>query len=469
MIEKFIEENKDNILKNICELIKIPSVSIESNNTEIPFGIECSNALNYVLNLASTMGFRTKNIDGYCGYIEFGEGSEILGIIGHLDVVPGGDGWTKCTPFNPIIENDKIYGRGAIDDKGPVIASLYAMKYVMDTMNVNKRVRLILGLNEEVSWKCIEYYKAHEELPTIGFSPDADFPCIYAEKGFLNTYVESSYIPFGDLKIESITCNNAINIVPKFAEAVIEISNSNILYDSIKTEIEKMVIDYNFHIDITKLENNKLKLTSTGVASHAAHPDLGINALSRLLILINDLLENHDIHIPFFKFVKEKLFTEFNGNLLNIDCSDESGELTLNVANIEFNNNQIILGLNLRIPVTIYPSIIKQKINDSTLEYSDISIKFDDEKPALYIPKTDSLVTTLCSVFNEVTGLNESPITCAGATYARAFKNVVSFGCTMPGKIDMCHKADEYAEIPDLLKSIEIFIKAIRKLATQYK
>lgn len=98
------------------------------------------------------------------------------------------------------------------------------------------------------------------------------------------------------------------------------------------------------------------------------------------------------------------------------------------------------------------------------MEYTNISIKFEDEKAALFVPKTDYLVTTLCSVFNEVTGLNKEPITCPGATYARAFRNVVSFGCNMPGKMDMCHQADEYIDINDLFTSIEIFIKAIRKL-----
>ena len=138
--------------------------------------------------MGNKLGFRTKNIAGYSGYIEFGEGKEMLGIIGHLDVVPEGENWTY-PPFSATISNGNIYGRGAIDDKGPVIASLYAMKVVMDTCKPNKRVRLILGLNEENDWKCIEYYKEKEETPSLGFSPDADFPCIYAEKGLLSTYL----------------------------------------------------------------------------------------------------------------------------------------------------------------------------------------------------------------------------------------------------------------------------------------
>ncbi len=464
MISKFLEENNKNIINNICDLIKIPSVSDESTATEnMPFGKNCSDALNYVLNLANFMGFRTKNIDGYCGYIEFGEGIELLGIIGHLDVVPGGDGWTKCTPFNPIIENNKLYGRGAIDDKGPVIAALYAMKYVMETMNVHKRVRLILGLNEESSWKCIEYYKSHEELPTLGFSPDADFPCIYAEKGFLNAFIESTYYSSECIILKSLICDNAINIVPKYAEASIEIKEMNM--DILVSTINELIIQNNFHIELENIDEHSLKIKSYGVAAHSAHPELGVNALSRLIILLNKIFCCYGIEIPIFKFIDEKINTSYNGELLNANCTDESGILTLNVSNLSFVNNTISIGLNLRIPATIYSAIIKQKLNDAILEYTDITINFTDEKESLYISKNDPLVTTLCEIFNEVTGQNAEPITIGGTTYAKAFKNVVSFGCNMPGKIDLCHQADEYIDLQDLFTSIEIFIKAIKKLS----
>ena len=170
MFERTIEHLSRNLIKSTQEIIKIPSVYSESDDPKKPFGGGPANALEYVLNLGKSLGFRTKNIDGYCGYIEFGEGDEMVGIIGHLDVVPEGDGWTY-PPFSATIDDNKIYGRGAIDDKGPVMASLYAMKTVMENCHVHKRVRLILGLNEERDWKCINYYKEHEESPTVRFQP----------------------------------------------------------------------------------------------------------------------------------------------------------------------------------------------------------------------------------------------------------------------------------------------------------
>lgn len=136
-------------------------------------------------------------------------GKKLVGIIGHLDVVPSGDGWNS-NPFRAKIENGKIYGRGSIDDKGPVIAALYAMKAVKGNLKINSRVRLILGLNEEKSWECISHYKKVEEWPTIGFSPDADFPCIYAEKGIETIYLKENYTKYSNspIQIYNIDCNN---------------------------------------------------------------------------------------------------------------------------------------------------------------------------------------------------------------------------------------------------------------------
>ena len=216
MIHKYIENHKKEIIQKTQELIAIPSVITDSSNPLHPFGEPINDALEYMLKLGKNLGFRTKNLDGYCGYIEFGKGKELIGIIGHLDVVPEGEHWTY-PPFSATISDNKIYGRGAIDDKGPVISSLYAMKAVMDTCQLHKRVRLILGLNEENDWKCINYYKKQEESPSIGFSPDADFPCIYSEKSILTSYLKMDYTTFLDKDITLKNINiygNAINVVP---------------------------------------------------------------------------------------------------------------------------------------------------------------------------------------------------------------------------------------------------------------
>lgn len=463
MIDDFIKENKKEMIENLQNLIQIPSVYTKSKNPLMPFGKNANKALEYMLALGKQLGFKTKNVDGYCGYIEFGEGHEIVGIIGHLDVVPSGDNWTY-PPFSGTVFDNKIYGRGAIDDKGPVIASLYAMKYVLDNCKINKRVRLILGLNEENDWKCIDYYKSHEEMPTIGFSPDADFPCIYAEKSILTSYFSMNYISSAPISIKEIDCNqNAINVVPKICTTILKIDSSIVMEDLIKNT-KSILSKYEFEIDIYKLNDEELKLTSHGIGAHAAHPDLGINAISQLIIVLDELFNAYHIKIALFDFFKSYINLEYNGKSLGIHYKDESGILTLNVGNFMLENQTLKIGCNLRIPIHTSIEEVENRILTCLVNYEDITYKKVDTKPALYVPKDNYLVKTLCDIYNEEANSYSEPIAIGGATYARAFNNCISFGANLPGQKDMCHQTDEFISIDNLLFACKVYAKAIYEL-----
>lgn len=464
MFKNHIDKLKNEIVSSTCELIKIPSVNKESTSESMPFGEECNNALEYVLDLANNLGFKTKNIDGYCGYVEFGEGEELMGIIGHLDVVPEGENWTY-PPFSGTVSNGKIYGRGAIDDKGPVIASLYAMKVVMDNCKIKKRVRLILGLNEEKDWKCIEYYKLHEEIPSFGFSPDADFPCIYAEKSLLNVHLISNYKANDKIKIINIDYNdNAMNVVPKFCRIMLNIDNT-IDIDECIINLTILSKKHNFNTTVMKDNDNNIIIESFGISAHSAHPDLGINAISNIIIILNELLKIYNINIELLSMFCRYIHTQYNGDDLNINFPDESGKLTLNVARFFLQDNTLGISMNLRIPINTSIDKIKNSFNN-LFENTSIIVDFDGEKPSLYIPKDNYLVTTLCSIFNEMVDKNEEPISIGGATYARAFKNFVSFGANMPNEEDMCHKVDEFISINNLILATNIYATAIYKLCS---
>ena len=467
MFNEYIDNKKDEIVSQVCRLIQIPSVYEDSTDPTKPFGENTNKALEYALSLGEQLGFRIKNVDGYCGYIEFGEGEELVGIIGHLDVVPVGSGWTH-DPFLGTVQNGNIYGRGAIDDKGPVIASLYAMKSVMDTCKVNKRVRLILGINEESDWKCIKYYKEHEELPTIGFSPDADFPCIYAEKGVLSLYLQEEYSSYLNepLIIEKIDCKkNAINVVPKECSVILKVNSKEINIESVINTLSSISNDYSIQADIKIIDNEKLQINSYGIASHAAHPEHGSNAITKLLILLYETFAKYNTNIGIIHLFN-KYLTDYYGKDLEFDkLDDESGKLTINVGNISLDNNLIKIGLNIRIPVNTAISTIVKKFETISSPYPKIIVKSTDIKDALYIPKDNFLVTTLCDIFNNITGKNESPIAIGGATYARAFDNCISFGANFPGDKDMCHQSDEFIKIEKLILSSKIYAKAIYELA----
>ena len=468
MFEKYVDKN--NMISNLQNLIKIPSYYEESLNPNIPFGENTVKALNYVLKLGENLGFRTKNIDNYCGYIEFGSGNELIGIVGHLDVVPEGENWTY-PPFEAKLVDNKIYGRGAIDDKGPVIASLYAMKAVMDYCNDNsiilhKRVRLILGLNEERNWKCIDYYKKHEEIPSIGFSPDADFPCIYAEKGLLSPILIMDYSNFKnkDIVLTNINCNNnPLNVVPKYCSCNISVKNGIKITD-INKLIKKFASEYNFNIITEIIDDYELKIISHGIQAHAAHPDLGINAIYRLIIILDKLFKDYDIVVPIFDLFTKNIGVDYNGNNLEINMPDESGNLTLNVGQLYLVNNNLKIGLNLRVPINTKFELIEDKFNFTCKNYDNVYCEFTGKKIPLYVPKNSYLVKTLCDIYNECTNSKTEAIAIGGATYARAFDNFVSFGANLPGQKDMCHQTDEFISIDNLTTACYIYCKAIYKL-----
>ena len=447
MFDKIIENYKENIITSTQELIKFPSVSEENLSSKNPFGENCTNCLKYFLDLAASLGFRTKNIDNYAGYVEFGNGDEMVGIIGHLDVVPAliEDGWTT-PPFSPEIRDGKLFGRGSIDDKGPVIASLYAMKAIMDTTQVSKTVRLIVGLNEEKGWKCMDYYKEHEQWPNIGFSPDANFPGIYAEKGIMSLSIAST-LSIKNYEIINIdTKSNAINVVPKYISITLK-GNQGINLS------EKE------NIKVTKLDNDLIKIESFGIASHAAHPELGKNAIKQL---VEFLLDNFEFNEDILKsYYDNGLFSITSPEFMSDETiEDESGILTSNVASSEYKDGKIIFNINLRIPVTYNLDEILNKYR-----FFDNEVTLLSTQDPLYIEKDSYLVKTLVDIFNKKTNTDSKPITIGGGTYARAFENFISYGLTMPGEKDMCHQVDEFVKIDDLILGSKIYAEAIYNLA----
>ncbi len=447
MIEKYIDNHKQELINSIIKTVNYKSISTKTSSIEAPFGEECKNVLDYLLTLGKNMGFKTKNIDGYCGYIEFGEGKELLGIIGHLDVVPANieDGWTS-DPFQAEIRNNKIYGRGTIDDKGPVLACLYALDAISKHCKLNKRVRLILGLNEEKDWECIARYKKTEEIPTISFSPDANFPCIYAEKGIITLSLSHELkLDEGDELIELSSKDNAINVVPKTATIKIKTSNKSKYYFSDNIEIEFLPDDI-------------VQITAAGISAHAAFPNLGDNAITRLLNYINSIYHNEFLTylhtIGFFNI-------ENPAYLGGESLIDESGSLTSNIGILNYENNQIIIKTNLRVPVnTSFEAL--EKACQKTLY--NINYHFEQSNPKLYIDKNNYLVKTLTKIFNEETGLTEEPLAIGGGTYARAFPNCISYGMVMPNEEDLCHQVDENIDIDNLILATKIYAKAIIEL-----
>ena len=298
------------------------------------------------------------------------------------------------------------------------------MKAVMDNCKINKRVRLILGLNEENDWKCINYYKQHEESPTIGFSPDADFPCIYAEKTILTSYLKMNYKDFlnKDIIITNINCNNnPLNVVPKFCSCILKININNISIDNFIHTIKSILTKLNYEIDIYKIDSENIKLTSHGIQAHGAHPDLGINAISRLIIALDEIFKQYKINIELFDFFNKFINTEYYGDSVNINFEDESGKLTLNVGNFSLQNKILQIGMNIRVPINTPIVDVGNKFLKSLSNYINVDFDTPNYLPHLYVPKNNYLVQTLCKIYNEETNSNLEPIAIGRSNFCKSF------------------------------------------------
>ena len=181
-LNRKIDEMKEEILDGIRRSVQIDSVAGEPEENA-PYGPGPKKALDFALELGKSMGFRVGNVDNHAGYIEYGEGEEMVAVLGHMDVVPTGDDW-KYPPFGGEIHDGMMYGRGVVDDKGPTIGAIYALKAIRDlNLPLDRRIRVIFGTNEERGSSCIQYYvEKGEEQPVMGITPDAEYPLINIEK-----------------------------------------------------------------------------------------------------------------------------------------------------------------------------------------------------------------------------------------------------------------------------------------------
>lgn len=466
---KWLEEvhkRKNEIIEDTKQLIKIKSVLNEQEATEdAPLGKGIKEALQYMLKLGDKDGFVTKNVGNLAGHIELGGGEDLIGILCHVDVVPEGDGWS-LDPFGGEIVEGKIYGRGAIDDKGPTIAAYYAMKIIKELkLPLKKRVRMIIGTDEESNWRCVEHYFKEEEMPTFGFAPDADFPIINAEKGICNFDIQFSSVieekTSNDvLQIHSFESGRRYNMVPDFAEARVQIEKNE---NDFLLEFESFCKEHNVVGNYFK-ENGEITLTMKGISAHAMEPEDGKNAGLYLASFLSQFPLNQHAK-RYFSFIRKYLFKDTRGNYLGINYSDEmTGDLTINSGIFSFDKDKGIIGINMRYPVT-FPFDEKMEHLQHLEESNQFQVKILSNSKPHYVDGQNEMIQILKRVYEKQTGEKGKLLSIGGGTYARSLKQGVAFGALFPGKPDVAHQKDEYIEIEDLLKATAIYAEAIYELA----
>ena len=463
-LNQSVDKYRENIIKSTQDLVSIKSVESDAQEGK-PFGQGVDKSLKETLKLAEKLGFETKDVDGYAGHAEIGEGEEIMGILCHLDVVPEGVDWTY-PPYEAEIHDGKIYGRGVLDDKGPAVAALYAMKAVQESdIELNKRVRIIFGTDEETGWEGLDYYLEREETPDFAFTPDAEFPVIHAEKGIMIFDLETEFNNIssdGDVKLISVEGGNAPNMVPDYCEAVLKVDDEQSFKDSLNEFINKT----DYKIDMKK-ENDQVVLESHGISAHGSMPQDGQNAVSQLMMFLADLNLPEDDIKEFLDFYKAKIGMEYNGQSIGCGFSDEvSGKLIFNVGLLELDQNQAKIVVNIRYPVTNDLDKVTEGIKKD-IKNDNINYKLTTHKEPLYVEKDDPLVKNLMDVYRDITGDEDSePIAIGGGTYARAIEKAVAFGPLFPGQPELAHQKDENMAVDDLVKNSKIYANAIAALAS---
>lgn len=424
------------IIQETINLIQIPSVKSEPA-PDAPFGVEIKKALLYALELSQKLGLKTTNLDNYLGYAEFGQGDKEIAILVHLDVVPVSmDGW-HYPPFQGVIEDNKLYGRGTSDDKGPAMAVLFALKRLIEEVPIwNKRIRIIFCTDEESSWQDIAYYKKIEKAPTLALTPDAFFPVIYAEKGILHLQIKTRN-PYAWLN--DFSGGQRPNMVPEEA----------------RLQLTKSALPFFKNTELSPAQN----LVFKGKAAHASYPEKGDNAILKALHTLC-VLENTQNPDNYFFLTLRQAFQDIQGGGLNICLQDsESGKLTLNLGKVETRNKELLFTLDIRYPVTFDKKLILERVLETFPETKEIY-----HHPPLFRSLEKPDMQYLLNAYREVTSRNDEPLAIGGGTLARAFANAVAFGAGFPDEEETAHQSNEYITIESLLITHEVYYCALKKL-----
>ena len=442
-----MENYFDEIVNSTVEILKFDSSlkPAEGENGEYPFGKETADCLQFFLSLAQSFGFETYNYDNYIGEVVFGKGEEFA-VLAHLDVVPAGNGW-KYPPFGGVINDDvsdggvagtKIWGRGTLDDKTPAIVCLYALKALKDLgITPRRKLKLIVGCNEECGWKCIEHYNKVAKMPDEGFTPDANFPVIYAEKGILHFTLS---FPIADAPFTALKAGERVNMVCDLAETFLTKKAAAKL-----VHYENPVAGTSFSYDNT---TNILRVH--GKSAHGSTPERGANAIEALLAFLGSF--NADCQKAY-----DILFADSLGLK---KLQDETGYLTLSPNMASFSDGVLKISSDVRFPATMSKETITEKLDSLGLTYN-----VDSYKAPLYNDPNGALISTLSGVYNKVTGKNESPLAIGGGTYARALTCGCGFGPYLPGAEDLAHQPNEYITFEHVKLLGEVYFEAIKEIS----
>ncbi|HCT6737211.1 Mn(2+)-dependent dipeptidase Sapep [Staphylococcus aureus] len=468
MWKEKVQQYEDQIINDLKGLLAIEGVRDDAKASEdAPVGPGPRKALDYMYEIAHRDGFTTHDVDHIAGRIEAGKGNDVLGILCHVDVVPAGDGWDS-NPFEPVVTEDAIIARGTLDDKGPTIAAYYAIK-ILEDMNVDwkKRIHMIIGTDEESDWKCTDRYFKTEEMPTLGFAPDAEFPCIHGEKGITtfdlvqNKLTEDQDEP--DYELITFKSGERYNMVPDHAEARV----------LVKENMTDVIQDFEYFLEQNHLQGDStvdsgiLVLTVEGKAVHGMDPSIGVNAGLYLLKFLASLNLDNNAQ-AFVAFSNRYLFNSDFGEKMGMKFhTDVMGDVTTNIGVITYDNeNAGLFGINLRYPEGFEFEKAMDRFANEIQQYG-FEVKLGKVQPPHYVDKNDPFVQKLVTAYRNQTNDMTEPYTIGGGTYARNLDKGVAFGAMFSDSEDLMHQKNEYITKKQLFNATSIYLEAIYSLCVE--
>lgn len=456
-ISKKAPEYTGSAVKLLSELISFKSVMGEPEEG-MPYGKDCAECLDFAAKVLSADGFKVRNFDNHAITADFGEGEAKLGILCHLDVVPTeGQEWTG-DPFKADVRDGRVYGRGAIDDKGPAAAVITAMRMIRDSgIKLSENFRLILGSNEENGSEDMEYYTSKESFPPMLFTPDGSFPVINIEKGMIRLGITGEYETVGRTLV-SLSGGSVANAVPERATAVVSGFE--------KSDIEKLCGKYQPEevvFSVEKSDNNTICIKSKGRGAHASTPEQGKNALTALIKLLSEMSFDGDISEKLKAMASLYPYGDSEGKGIGVSCRDElSGGLTLVLSLADCKNGKLSFMTDCRFPVcktsTDIITVMTEKLSAAGLS-GNTALSSEPH----HADENSDMIKTLLSVYKDCTGKEGKCIAIGGGTYVHDTENGVAFGAEWSDENNM-HGADEFIGIDELTRDIEIYCEAILRL-----
>lgn len=465
-----IDSYKGEMLDALAEIISKPSVqgapAKKPDGSLMPFGTGVQEALECMLSMGEKLGFDTYNDDNYAGHIEWKSeegGDDYFGIVGHLDVVPVGTGWST-DPFTMVDKGDGfVYGRGTSDDKGPVVACLYALKALREEgMEPKRNIRLVLGLDEETGHISADHYVEHCGHPAMGFTPDADFPLVNGELGILIFELAQKFTTKAgkdEMRLTKLEGGVAANAVPAYAKAVI--SGNKEQYDLISDRAKLFAEETGYKIK-TKKQGASLVVETFGTAAHGAHPELGLNAVSILMDFLGRISFASEELNDFIDFYNEHIGFDLHGERMGCFFEDKpSGPLIFNVGVANINEDIATVTVNIRYPIKSTDEQVLSGI-ESVLEGSRIGLVTRAVQTPIYCHRDDPVCQTYMKAYRDETGdMEAEPMIIGGGTYAKMFNNILAYGAAFPHDENTMHQADEKFSIDSFMKMARVYARAI--------